>query len=95
TKPSIVRIRQNGVLVGASYTDVDATNSVVESSSAGTAIAGGDVQFVFGMAKSDSLPLELSTATYFLNPGDFFTMSLQATNGTVDGVASFNWEELF
>lgn len=95
TKPSTIRVKIGGSLTAASYTDINTNNSVANFDISATAISGGDEQFGFGLAKSDSDKLELGVETFFLNPDDKMTITAEASAGTIDGVVSVNWEELF
>jgi len=95
TKPAVIRLKKGGVLEGASYNDIETDNSVVNYDIAATVITGGDQQFTLGMAKSDSGDLNLGGNTYFINPGEFLTVTGEAGASTIDGVISINWEELF
>lgn len=93
TKPSTIRFKTNGVLTGASYSDVDTANSITEKDTSATAISGGEEQLAIGMSKSDSNII--SPPFFFLNPGESLTVTGEASTSTIDGVVSFNWEEIF
>lgn len=95
TKPSILRVKLNPTLEGASYTDIDASDSVINYDTSASSISGGDLQITRGFAKSDADDIDLGQNTFFVNPGEFMTLTLEATASTVDGVVSINWEELF
>ncbi len=92
---STIRVKINGVLTGASFSDIETGVSVAQVDTSATSISGGREQLAVGMAKSDSEILNLTAAMFLLNPGDTLTVTGQATASTVAGVASFNWEELF
>lgn len=94
TKPSVMRIRKDTKLIAASYSDVDGNSSVVEFDSSATILSNGSDQLGLGLGKSESQTLDLEEKSYFLNPGELFTITQKATAGTVDGVVSVNWEEL-
>lgn len=80
----------DAVLTGASFSDVDTNDSMVAEDSTATAVTGGDFQF----ASSGGL-YSLSESTFYLNPGQTFTVTQLGTTGTGDVSASVNWEELF
>ncbi len=97
----------NGVLTGASYNDVDATNSMVEFDVAATAISGGlviDSGFLSGgkdKAESGNVGEELMNKLFLANniagdTGDILTIAISIINsaGTAsDCGGSFTWKE--
>jgi len=95
TKPSTVRVKMNSILTNASYVDINVTNSVVNYDVSATTISGGDEQFASGLGKSDSDKIDLTSHSFYIEPGNFLTVSVKASSSTVDGVVSINWEELF
>lgn len=95
TKPSTIRIRKSAELVGANWTDVDPDISVIEQDSTATSFTNGDKQLAIGMSKSDSSgAIDLEAKSYLLRPGEIFTITGQATIGSIEGTVSVNWEEL-
>ena len=95
TKPSILRLTKNPTLTGASFSPLDSNTSTIFVDTSATALTGGDVVFVQGLAKSDSVKLTDEDIEIFIEPIEVLTLSLEATASTVDAVLSLNWEELF
>ena len=94
-KQSVMRIRKAASLVGASWTDTDANVSVIEEDTSATSFTNGDKQLAIGFGKSDSTTLDLEEKSYFLRPGEIFTITQQAgAASSVEGTVSINWEEL-
>lgn len=95
TKPSTLRIRKEADLIAANYNDIETAVSVIEFDVAATSFTNGSKQIAFGMGKSDTTgPVDLEDKSYVLRPGERFTITGQATNGTIEGTVSVNWEEL-
>ena len=96
TKPMILRFRFNATLTGASFTSIDADDSVIAYDTAATAVSGGDVQLTMSLAKVDSRNMDLVNTSFYIAPGDSLTVTAEATSGTgAEASASVNWEELF
>lgn len=83
----------NATLTGASFSDIDNTNSSAAASTSATALTGGTVlkQFTIGRNTSTNLP-EIDINLY-LNPEDVLTISCTSSS-TIAGSASINWREL-
>jgi hypothetical protein len=96
TKPAIVRLIKNVTLGGTpSYTDISANTSVVSYDVAGTTITGGEVLLSLATNKSDGDTLDLSRYNIVLEPGETFTISVEASSGTTDASVSLVWSERF
>ncbi len=94
-KASTIRIHKKHDLVGANWIEIEQNVSVVEKDVSAISITTGDTQIAFGMSKSDSTgSVDLETKDYILHPGEIFTVTGQATSGTIEGTVSVNWEEL-
>jgi hypothetical protein len=93
-KSVIARYLKNAIITGASFSDVEADVSVIEFDSSATIVSGGDEQFTTGLAKVDSQPIDMSTMSYHLDPGDTFTITGESSAAN-DVLASLTWEELF
>lgn len=98
-KPVTFRLRKDVTLTASSFNNVDADGSTVKFDIAATgidAIDDSDEQFAVGLSKVGSDILDLSTATFFLNPNEKLTLTAQsAAGGSADVVVSFNWEDRF
>jgi hypothetical protein len=101
TGTALVEVIYNATLTGASWSDVSAGNSVVEYDIAATASSGGIVVLSFVVKSTNQvkntsatnisgrLPLTLDMAGANPTP-----LSVCVTNiGTVDALASLNWQE--
>lgn len=94
-KPGILRIRRNPTLVGASFSAIDASTSVMRKDTSATTVTGGDLLFAQSITEDKPLTFDLSKKTGKLEPGETITVSLEATNGTVDPIVAFSLKELF
>lgn len=94
-KPATVRVRLNPTLTGASFSAVDANASVVRTDVSATAVSGGTVLFALSLAEGAPLIFDVAKRNIQLNPGETITISLEASNGTIDPVVTFGWRELF
>ena len=94
TKGVIFRYKFNPALTGANFVEIEPDVSIVETDTSATLISGGDEQFTIAKSRVDSEVIDLAGSSFYLNPGDFITVSAIST-GASDVVASFNWEELF
>ncbi len=92
TKPSTIRIRRNATLTGASFSAIDTNLSVIFVDTSATALSGGELLEVEPAAKSDTIKF---TKSLELEPGEFLTISLEASSGTVDAVITIDWDEEF
>ena len=91
-----VRIVKNTTLGGSpSWTDINASNSVVEIDVSGTDVTGGTVLGGGLLAgKNDELTRSLVPNRIILNPGDTLTVAgTSANSATIDGILV--WRELF
>lgn len=96
TKPAIARVTKNTTLGGAPvYVRLATSTSVIEYDTAGTTLTGGEVLFTFSLAKEDSNDLKVNDLHIDLVPGDTLTLSVEATSGSTDTLASFSWIERF
>ena len=93
TKTSNIKFYLNPVLTGASYTEIDANDSIVEYDTSATAATGGIEQFASGLGKSDSRGFNLSTSSFALNPGDHLTLTATSASA-VEIDVGINWEEV-
>lgn len=93
-KSVVIRYIRNGTLTGASFTQVEPDVSVIEFDNLATVITGGDEQLSAGLAKVDSQSINMSTMSYFLDPGDTITVTGESSVAN-DVLASLTWEELF
>jgi len=93
TKPATIRFRTNAILTGSSFSDISTNTSVAAKDSSSTAISGGNLQFAFGLSKADGKIIDLTEASFTLNPGDSLSVSVEASSGTTDVLCAFNWEE--
>jgi hypothetical protein len=105
TDPILVRVRRNPVLTGASFAAVSATESVVNSDVAASAVSGGRVVDSFYIPASNTIR---STAERGLSgktvlayrhiataSGDILSVTAQATTGTGAVVlAALKWKEI-
>ena len=95
-KPAIVRIRKNATLTGASFSPHDSNTSTVHQDVAATAVSGGEVVFTEGLAKSDSIDIDLEKLGIDMVAPEFLTLSIQATSAsTTDTISAGNWQEQF
>ncbi len=93
SKPVTFYVKRNASLGGSpSYTDRDATNSVMSYDTAGTTVTGGTLEYPFGLAKTDSK--QLSSLYLLIYPGDTITVSA-TSSVSADVVAALRWRELF
>ncbi len=94
-KPAVIRVRLNPTLTGASFSAVDANTSVVRKDTSATAVSGGTIFFAQSLAEGAAPPFDLEKRDILLEPGETITISLEASNGTIDPDISFGWKELF
>ena len=94
-KPAVIRVRQNATLTAASFSAVDANTSVMMKDTVATAVSGGTLVFAQSIAEGTALSFDLSGKTGKLEPGETLTISLEASNGTIDPDVTFGWKELF
>ena len=76
TKPVTVYLKKNATLGGTpSYTNIDATNSVIQRDTAGTTVTGGTTVFALELGKSDARIFDLSNEHIKILPGETLTAS--------------------
>lgn len=94
-KPALLRLRLNPVLTGASFSAIDANTSVARKDVTATAVSGGTLFFAQSLSEGSAPILDFSNRNILLEPGETVTVSLEASNGTIDPDISFGWRELF
>ncbi len=94
-KPAILRLRLNPTLTGASFSAVDANTSVAMKDTSATAVSGGALFFAQTLAEGAAPIIDLASRNILLEPGETITISLEASNGTIDPDISLGWKELF
>ena len=62
---------------------------------AATGISGGSVVFAQTLTEGAPLALDLAKKESKLEPGETLTISLEASNGTIDPDITIDWRELF
>jgi len=96
TKNCIFRLRRDATLTGVTYSDVEANVSVMQSDeTAAAAISGGDSIFPAGLSKDGGEIMDLSTSSFFINPGETLAGTVMTVAGTTDAIVSIDWEEQF
>lgn len=82
TKPIVLRIYKNPTLTGASWSDVDTTNSVLQTDTSAT-FSGGKLLYVVNLANSSQyIEIPSDSNVSVVNPGDVITVtSDSATSG--------------
>lgn len=91
-----IRLVKNATLGGVpSYSDINATNSVVEIDTDSTTVSGGTEIIVLPLAgKNDSFHVNLKDHEIILNAGETITLAgLSVASATMDGAVL--WKELF
>lgn len=91
-----LRMVKNATLGGSpSYSDISATNSVVEIDTVGTTVTGGEELFDVALAgKNDADRLILTSFKIVLEAGETLTIAGSSANSaTID--AALTWKELF
>jgi hypothetical protein len=94
-KPALVRVTLNPTLTAASFAAINANTSVMRKDTSATAMSGGTVIFAQSMTESAALNLDFAGRNIKIEPGDTLTISLEASNGTIDPDVSLGWKELF
>jgi len=91
-----VRIVKNATLGGSpSYTDINASNSVIDFDVAGTTVTGGTEIFTLPLAgKNDKEVRDMVDLRIILNPGDTLTIAGSSANSATIN-AGILWRELF
>lgn len=90
-----VNFYRNPTLVSASFTDIDASTSVVQKDTAATGFSGGTLLFTASLGKAGNTIISLDNVEAgLLQPGEIITATLAPTSGnTAEGVVSFNFVE--
>ena len=94
-KPAVVRVTLNPTLVASTFSDVSTATSVMSKDTAATSISGGSVIFAQSLAEGAPLNLDFGEKNIKIEPGDTLTLSLEASNGTIDPDITIGWKELF
>jgi hypothetical protein len=91
-----LRLVKNATLGGTpSYSDINASNSVIEIDTAGTTVTGGrELEASLLAGKNDSVHAELSNRRIILAPGDTVTIAGSSVNSATMR-AHITWRELF
>ncbi len=91
----VLRLVKNATLGGVpSYSDINATNSVVSMDTAGTTVTGGTVLLSVPLAgKNDKVIENLLDYKIILGPGDTLTLSGESVNSATISTACL-WKEL-
>ena len=97
-KPLIFRVKLNPTLTGpVAFSDVSTSSSVVSFDTGATGITAstGREVLTLVLGKTDSVLIDFTKLRRMLHPGDFITISAEATSGTgQEATASLTWEEL-
>ena len=95
TKPVIVRVRKNPILVGASFNAHDSDTSTIHQDFQATSVTGGEIIFQETVAKDGTAIIPFKLLQTVLVQPDFLTLSLEPTSGSTDAASAVNWEEKF
>lgn len=80
---------------GASFTDVDAANSNMQTSTTGTiSLTGAELLNAWALGKTNSVNEDVSKYNLLLNPGEYAAFTFTST-GTSDIEFVNRWSELF
>ncbi|MBP2650155.1 MAG: hypothetical protein H6Q74_980 [Firmicutes bacterium] len=97
SSPISLNFLKNSILTNATFTDVDATSSVVKyDSSTVTALStSGTSLYSFMLGKEDATLIDLSSMQFTMNPGDIITISANPveTSNTSSVYLTVGWEE--
>lgn len=94
TKPTVLKLTLNTTLGGTpSYTNINATESIVSYDTAGTTLTGGDVLSTVVLGKEDRISLNLADIGVFLDPGDTLTISASTSSGSSEVYVSLTFRE--
>jgi len=83
---------RNAILTGASFADVDTTNSVMEVDTAATSFTGTDEIVTFAVGEIGQYNNNISDLDIELYPGDTITL-VANTGGTTNTTAALRWIE--
>lgn len=93
---AIFKLWEDATLGGSpSYTDINATNSVIEYDVAGTTIASGRLVATYVCPKDNGLLIDLTKIELDIRPGHTITVGALSAGGAADHVAAFTWREDF
>jgi hypothetical protein len=95
-KSGTIKFKTNATLTGASFSDIDASDSVVRTDTTATAIAAatGIEQFDVALPKSGQIIVDLHDLKIELEPGDFLTISGLGSGTSAAFTVSANWVEI-
>lgn len=95
-KSAIIKIYKNLTIGGTpSWSNVDATNSVMQTDTAGTVTpSNANLLFSFPLAKSDSTEMNVKDFDFILRPGETATVTGQSSVAN-DLTFTARWRELF
>jgi hypothetical protein len=95
TKSVELAIYKNLAITSPSWTNIDATNSVMRIDTAGTVTpAAANLEFEFGLAKVDSVLLNSEDLGLILEPGETYTITgASASNNDIH--LAIRWKEHF
>lgn len=95
TKSTKVKIYKNLTITNPTFTDIDATNSVIQKDVVGTVTPDDDnLLFEYNLAKSDSVLDDISKLDITLHPGETITVTGQSPSNT-DINFTIRWKEHF
>lgn len=96
TKSGTIKFKTNATLTGASFSDIDASNSVVRTDTTASAItaATGIEQFDVALPKSGQIVIDLHDLKIELEPQDFLTISGLGSAASAAFTVSVNWVEI-
>lgn len=94
-KPAVLRVTIDAELTGASFSPIDSNTSVVHSDTSATTITGGRVLFSQSLAEGSAPVFDFSGRNIIIHPNETVTISLEASNNTIDPIVSLGWKELF
>jgi len=96
---SIIRMRRDSELTGASYSDVSSGRSIMEVDTSATAFSGGDVIAILPVhARGNGPGLNFIPGSEFeivLLPGETITITAENVVGNTKTIAHVAWEERF
>jgi hypothetical protein len=94
-KPAKIKIYKNLTITGASWSDVDADNSVLQTDTSGT-ITPDDANLLLEipLGRQDSQSEDISNLAMFIRPGESFSITGQSSVGN-DLEFFARWRELF
>lgn len=94
SQPMIVSLFRNATITGASYSNIDTTNSVVEYDTSATAVSGGAQVQTMCLNVNGSINFDLTGSDVFLVPNETLTIAVKFISaGTGNIAVSLNWQE--